>query len=155
MDKDWREILSRYLGCFSRLTMQALRISLIILILIPGILADGGRNSLLDPLAHLLLLLGGDPHLYEAVVGAGRGLEQVGQHVGAHPVVLDTQRLEARVLIHHGAQGLYGEITQLSTENIYMSVKIFVVWGIVNYLRYSHHNCRRTVLLLGRYFLWH
>ena len=91
MDKDWREILSRYLGCFSRLTMQALRISLIILILIPGILADGGRNSLLDPLAHLLLLLGGDPHLYEAVVGAGRGLEQVGQHVGAHPVVLDTQ----------------------------------------------------------------
>ena len=122
---------------------------------IPGIFADGGRNSLLDPLAHLLLLLGGDPHLYEAVVGAGRGLEQVGQHVGAHAVVLDTQRLEARVLVHHGAQGLYGEITQLNTENIYMSVKIFEVWGIVNYLRYSHHNCRRTVLLLGRYFLWH
>ena len=94
---------------------------------IPGIFADGGRNSLLDPLAHLLLLLGGDPHLYEAVVGAGRGLEQVGQHVGAHAVVLDTQRLEARVLVHHGAQGLYGEITQLNTENIYMLVKIFEV----------------------------
>merc|ERR1711988_691756 len=80
----------------------------------PRILADGGCDPLLDPLAHLLLLLGGHPHLHQPVVGAGRGLEQVRDDVGAHEVILDTERLERGVLVHDRAQGLYSEITQIA-----------------------------------------
>ena len=83
------------------------------MVLLPRILADGGCDPLLDPLAHLLLLLGGHPHLHQPVVGAGRGLEQVRDHVRAHEVVLDAQRLERGVLVQDRAQGLYCEITQL------------------------------------------
>ena len=61
--------------------------------------------------------VGGDvkmlPHFNESVVWTGRSLEEVGHHVWADSVVLDTQRLEARVLVQGGAEGLYCEVAQL------------------------------------------
>ena len=53
------------------------------------------------------------PHLNESIVRTGCGLEEVGQHVGADSVVLDTERLQAGVLVQGGAEGLYCEVAQL------------------------------------------
>ena len=45
------------------------------------VLEDRRGNSVLDAVAHLLLGLGGDADLNEAVVGVGNGLEEVGNGV--------------------------------------------------------------------------
>ena len=58
------------------------------------------------------------PHLYQSVVRAGGRFKQLGHHVGADSVVLDTERLEAGVLVQGGAKSLYCEVAQLKITNI-------------------------------------
>jgi hypothetical protein len=77
------------------------------------ILEDGGGDTPLHAVAHLLLGLGRHAHLDESVVGVSDRLEEVAEGIGRDAVVLQAEGLKRGVLIHHGAEGRHREVVYL------------------------------------------